>query len=515
MQGSPVAKLSAVPKVNAIDKIDSLPSQLSKKILLSRTKNEEHSFAKLLARAQGKKIEAQVSDAFSGAGLSARGKSESLSRSGRKAAHGGAFEKIRAGSAGHSSARNAKTDMLSGANGLHESARAFSDLRREDASKTNPVRNDVVDTKKESKTDAVKDVVEKQAVESASSDFNEKKSFEYTQDENRGLASDAEAPENAEVLDAARAALLEDFAYLVDGSADSEIVRKGKDEVAESDADDFFAESVSVSEEAVPFQIGALPVYAAEQAESGSESGGFSDEKAFSFEIRDEKAISKRERAFDADGKILVTDLRTETAESLSEVKPESEKLIKLDAANGDTPELTMFVSESGRQNVSPANGQSAQAASSNFQTMLINQIRQNASDFVKAGSIVLRDNNAGTINLVLRPESLGNVKISLQLSDKVVSGQITVHSEEAYNAFKESADALKTAFAQSGFEAGGFTVAYSSAGTGGSFSGSETGGGFADARHAGRYEDAFASEGSAASGGSCIAGEHAVNVIV
>ena len=79
----------------------------------------------------------------------------------------------------------------------------------------------------------------------------------------------------------------------------------------------------------------------------------------------------------------------------------------------------------------------------------------------------------------------------------------------------KESADALKSAFAQSGFEAGGFTVAYSSAGTGGSFSGSETGGGFADARHAERYEDAFASEGSAVSGESCIAGEHAVNVIV
>lgn len=491
MQGSPVAKLSAVPKVNAIDKIDSLPSQLSKKILLSRTKNEEHSFAKLLTRAQGKKIEAQVSDAFSSA------------------------------------------------NGLRESKRSFADLRRENVSKTKPVRNDAADTKKENKTAAAKDTAKKETIDAAkdvvkkqhddtSSNFNEKKSFEHTQDESRGRMADAadEALERTEVLDAgdaARTALLEDFAYLVDGSRDFETARVGNAEAggtAESDTDDFFAESVSVSEEAVPFQIGSAIVHTADLSDGETEGDefsddGFSDDKVFSFEINDDAVLSKRERAFDADGKILVTDLRTETAESLSEVKPESEKLIKLDAANGDTPELTMFVSESGRQNVSPANGQSAQAASSNFQTMLINQIRQNASDFVKAGSIVLRDNNAGTINLVLRPESLGNVKISLQLSDKVVSGQITVHSEEAYNAFKESADALKTAFAQSGFEAGGFTVAYSSAGTGGSFSGSETGGGFADARHAGRYEDAFASEGSAASGGSCIAGEHAVNVIV
>ena len=179
MQGSPVAKLSAVPKVNAIDKIDSLPSQLSKKILLSRTKNEEHSFAKLLARAQGKKIDAQVSDAFSSS------------------------------------------------NEFHESKRASADLRRKDASKAKAVRNDDVDTKKESKTAAAKDTAKKETIDAArdvvkkqhddtSSNFNKKKSFEHTQDESRGRMADTadEALERTEVLDAAdaaRAALLEDF----------------------------------------------------------------------------------------------------------------------------------------------------------------------------------------------------------------------------------------------------------------------------------------------------------------
>ena len=290
MQGSPVAKLSAVPKVNAIDKIDSLPSQLSKKILLSRTKNEEHSFAKLLARAQGKKIEAQVSDAFSSA------------------------------------------------NGLCESKRSFADLRRENVSKTKPVRNDAADTKKENKTAAAKDTAKKETIDAArdvvkkqhddtSSDFNEKKSFEHTQDKSRGRMADTadEALEKTEVLDAAdaaRAALLQDFTYLVDGSRDFETARVGNAEAggtAESDTDDFFAESVSVPEEAVPFQIGSAIVHTADLSDGETEGGefsdnGFSDEKAFSFEIRDEKAISKRERAFDADGKILVTDLRTETA---------------------------------------------------------------------------------------------------------------------------------------------------------------------------------------------------------
>ena len=490
MQGIPVAKVNAVPKVNAIDKIDSLSSPLSKKILLSSTKNEEHSFAKLLARAQGKKIDAQVSDAFSSS------------------------------------------------NELHESKRASADLRRKDAAKTKPRRNEgtarlhkngsvkAKDAVKKETIDAAKDVVKKQYDGSASSDINERKSFEHTLDENREQTSDVEALEKTESIDgadAARAVFLQDFAYLVDGSSGPEITSVENAEVggtAESDTDDFFAESVSAFEDIVSYQTEAGLAHATMTAngqgeDGGTESGGFSDEKAFSFEIRDENAISKREHTFDADGKILVTDLRTEISESVSEVKPESEDLIKLDAANGASSDMTMFVSEGARQNVSPANAQSTQTASANFQAMLANQIRQNASDFVRAGSIVLRDNNAGTINLVLRPESLGNVKISLQLSDKVVSGQITVHSEEAYNAFKESADALKNAFAQSGFEAGGFTVAYSSAGTGGSFSGSGTDGSFADAQHAGRYESAFVSEVSAASGGSYIGSEHAVNVVV
>ncbi len=487
MQGNHVAKLSTVPKVNAIDKIDSLSSQLSKNIFTSHTKDEAHSFAKLLARAQGKKIEAKASDAFSDANV------------------------------------------------LHESKRASADLRRENAAKTKPRRNEgaarlhkdgsvkAKDAVKKETIDAAKDVVKKQYDGSASSDINERKSLEHTLDENREQTSDAEALEKTESVDgadAARAAFLQDFAYLVDGSRNPETVNAGSAQNVESDADDLFAETVAAPENPASFQIGSTVVQAADPLDGEIEGGEFSDdgfsaEPAFSFGAKDETAATKREHTFDADGKILVTDLRTEISESVSEVKPESEDLIKLDAANGASSDMTMFVSEGARQNVSPANAQSTQTASANFQAMLANQIRQNASDFVRAGSIVLRDNNAGTINLVLRPESLGNVKISLQLSDKVVSGQITVQSEEAYNAFKESADALKTAFAQSGFEAGGFTVAYSSAGTGGSFSGSGTDGSFADAQHAGRYESAFVSEVSAASGGSYIGSEHAVNVVV
>ena len=101
-------------------------------------------------------------------------------------------------------------------------------------------------------------------------------------------------------------------------------------------------------------------------------------------------------------------------------------------------------------------------------QAMLSEQIQQNAPDFVKAGNIVLQDSKSGTINMVLKPESLGNVKISLQLSDKVITGQITVQSQEAYDAFKENIENLKQAFQQSGFESPQFNLSYSNNGNSG-----------------------------------------------
>jgi len=104
----------------------------------------------------------------------------------------------------------------------------------------------------------------------------------------------------------------------------------------------------------------------------------------------------------------------------------------------------------------------------SRFASMLSNQLQNNAADMVKTGSIVLRDGNAGTINLILHPEQLGNVKISLELQDKLISAQITVASEEAFQAFKESISALKQAFSESGFQTGGFDLAWAGSGNNG-----------------------------------------------
>ena len=105
---------------------------------------------------------------------------------------------------------------------------------------------------------------------------------------------------------------------------------------------------------------------------------------------------------------------------------------------------------------------------------MLANQIKQNAGEFVKAGSIVLKDNNAGSIKLILKPESLGNVKVDLQISDKNITGRIVVASQEAFNAFKENADSLKQAFINSGFENANFDLCFAGQNAFGNQSGSK-----------------------------------------
>lgn len=107
--------------------------------------------------------------------------------------------------------------------------------------------------------------------------------------------------------------------------------------------------------------------------------------------------------------------------------------------------------------------GNEAQKTNQTFSAMLTQEIRDAAPDFVQAGKIVLRDNNAGEIRLHLRPENLGAVKINLELSEgKRVTGTVTVASKEAYEAFEKNLDNLAEEFKQNGFEFAEFNLDWS-----------------------------------------------------
>lgn len=219
-------------------------------------------------------------------------------------------------------------------------------------------------------------------------------------------------------------------------------------------------------------------------------SNDFSDLTQISQEIFDSEInlendvtdVNPKTFAFDKDGKIIVKDYRTEkteTEESVEKVNgknPSDSTELKVTDVKfeNNNAQMTMEVASNAQQNIVSSNSQTASAAGSDFQAMLANQIKQNAGEFVKAGSIVLKDNNAGSIKLILKPESLGNVKVDLQISDKNITGRIVVASQEAFNAFKESADSLKQAFINSGFENANFDLCFAGQNAFGNQSGSK-----------------------------------------
>lgn len=188
---------------------------------------------------------------------------------------------------------------------------------------------------------------------------------------------------------------------------------------------------------------------------------------------------SKSEKKFflDKDKKIAVQDLRSEnsvqkTDEKSGKSMKSSSEISEIYRNEKNNPQVTMDFAANAQQNIGSLNNQVAGSAGSNFQAMLANQIQENAGEIVKAGNIVLKDNDVGSIKLILHPESLGNVKIDLQVNEKNISGKIIVATQEAFNAFKETAENLKQAFVQSGFESAGLELSLANQNFAGNHSG-------------------------------------------
>ena len=174
--------------------------------------------------------------------------------------------------------------------------------------------------------------------------------------------------------------------------------------------------------------------------------------------LNDEKVY-----ALDKDSKIIVRDQRTaQTENTKSSEKSGSKGQVQVQFDNQNNATITMELAEqTASENILSLDNQTAASEGSNFQAMLSNQIQANAPEFVKAGSLILQDNNKGTINLVLHPDDLGNVKIHLSMDGKTVSAHITVNTKEALEVFKDNAQTLREAFAKSGFDTSSFDVSY------------------------------------------------------
>ena len=176
-------------------------------------------------------------------------------------------------------------------------------------------------------------------------------------------------------------------------------------------------------------------------------------------EVQGEGKALKLETGTSLDQKIEVQDLRTAAENGVTEASLKDGNFVTTVSQGEGSADITMQLAPGTETsgNASVATG----SKETNFSAMLSNQLQNNATELVQTGSIILRDGNMGTINLILHPEELGNVKISLELNDKMVSAQIKVASEEAFQAFKESIASLKQAFADSGFDTGSFDLSW------------------------------------------------------
>ncbi len=175
--------------------------------------------------------------------------------------------------------------------------------------------------------------------------------------------------------------------------------------------------------------------------------------------IQGEGKALKLETGTSLDQKIAVQDLRTAAENGVTEASLKDGNFVTTVSQGEGTADITLQLAQGTETsgNTSVATGRKEM----NFSAMLSNQLQNNATELVQTGSIILRDGNVGTINLILHPEELGNVKISLELNDKMVSAQIKVASEEAFQAFKESIASLKQAFTDSGFDTGSFDLSW------------------------------------------------------
>jgi hypothetical protein len=169
---------------------------------------------------------------------------------------------------------------------------------------------------------------------------------------------------------------------------------------------------------------------------------------------QEEPGIAKKERAAESRSSrknrervvLELRDLRTEGAAPSAGQEP------GLEAGAERTADIAVELKTDGgsREPFEPGRAKTAGQA---FEDILARELHQNLNgDIVRQASILVKDGGEGTIRLSLKPESLGMVKVRLEMAENKITGRIIVESNEALRAFEREIHSLEQAFRDSGF---------------------------------------------------------------
>jgi len=115
-------------------------------------------------------------------------------------------------------------------------------------------------------------------------------------------------------------------------------------------------------------------------------------------------------------------------------------------------PDMTQDRAEPGPR----ATGPEAARPRSDFSTRLADVMK---NEMVKHTGLILKDGGGGEIHLVLKPESLGSVRVRLNLDDNHIVGKIIVDNNTVKQIMEENLGHLETALQQNGYQAAAFDV--------------------------------------------------------
>ncbi len=157
--------------------------------------------------------------------------------------------------------------------------------------------------------------------------------------------------------------------------------------------------------------------------------------------------------------RVHVVDARKKHVEATSEDLAASMKPAKLSPADRDPSTAAVIARGSDAHDVTTREIRGPGSSPATPSPGTLQHLREMAgSELTRAAGIILRD-GGGEIKLTLKPESLGSVRIRMNLVDNAIEGRIIVDNAAVKHVFEGSLDSLMRALTAEGFQTASLQV--------------------------------------------------------